>query len=459
MLMPTWGKVSFKTKTVINSLGDGINTFVPPIDIAESEWSYGRNCSGRNYPALSVRAGRKHTFSQISSPYILGQRNNQYPHIQDGTTWKRWDGSTWQTVQTGLAAGTGKFVDFKTGTSLFTILANGTDKYSWDGSTVTNLTNMPSSKLITVFKGRVYILNGKTLYFSALNKINDWTTINDAGQIDITRAKGDGTAICTFGNHVVVFTEFSMHELYGTSPSSYTLTDVDGAKGCISDNSIVELNGVLYWMYSDGIYAYTGGQPVKISDYVNGYINLMNLAQKSKIVGWGNNYSVFWSIPYNGSNDNNITIEFNTKLKKWYIHDYAIIDSTIIADKAYGLDSSGWIWDMENGEDDNGTPISWEIIGKVCNDGAISQKKVVSNLWITLDLPVRSSLSVYTSNSFDNDDFKLLKVFNSNPNEQNVRAILPITMLQNIDFYRIKFVGKGQCKIHFLEKDIRIKAR
>lgn len=459
MKLNLWGGVSYKTSSVVSSLGDGINTFFPPIDIKESEWSYGMNCSSRNYPALSVRPGRQYSFSQITTPWILGQRNNQYPHVQDGTVWKRWDGSAWQNVQTGLTGATGKFVDFKTGTSLYTILANGTNKYSWDGSSTTNLTNMPATKLVTVHKGRVYALNGKTLYFSALNLINDWTTVDDAGQIDLTRAKGDGSALTAYGNHVIAFTEFSMHELYGTGPDSYTLSDVEGAKGCISDKSVVELNGALYWAYYDGIYAYTGGVPVKISDKANYWFGLLNTAQKANIAAGAIGYSIYFAMPYNGSTNNNLILEYDTRHGNWYPHSGSIMQFVTIGNKLYGLGYDGHIWDMENGTTDAGTAIPWEVIGKVSNDGAISQKKVVSNIWLSVDLPVGSTLSVYTSPSFDNNDFTLLSTVTPGANEQNHRAIIPVTMLQNVDWYRIKFAGTGPCTIHFMEKIIRIKKR
>ena len=305
-------------------LGGGINTYGTPFNIKEGEARDSRNTSSRSYPALSVRPGIDDAFTAITTPNALGQRNNQYPHVQDGTVWKAWNGTAWVNVQTGLTSATGKFVEFATGTTLYTILANGTDVYSWDGTTAASIADAPKTKLYAVHKGRVYALLGKELKFSALNLITDWTTVLDAGSISITNAKGDGTAISEFDDQVYVWTAQSFHNLYGTGPLNYTLSDISD-DGCISDRSVIEgkYNGAkaLYFMDYGWVKAFSGSSPVRVSHSVKKFIDGINLTYKDKVCAGKNGKYLYWAIPYE-TTENNVVLEYDTDLNIWNVHGY-----------------------------------------------------------------------------------------------------------------------------------------
>ena len=181
--------------------------------------------------------------------------------------WKRWSGTEWVDVKTGLTSSRANLIDFTTGTTKYTILTNGTNRYSWDGTTATELTAFPSTKIVAVHKGRIYALVGRELKFSALNIINDWTTANDAGNITITNAKSDGVAVIEYADHIVALTGSSMHELHGTGPHNYQLIDIS-EDGCIAERTLIDHNGILYWLDEGEFKAYTGGTPVVISQKV-----------------------------------------------------------------------------------------------------------------------------------------------------------------------------------------------
>ena len=435
-------------------LGGGENTFGSPFEIQQSESRESRNVSSRLVPALSVRPGRADSGIEVTTPNILGQRNNQYIHVQDGTTWKYWDGDEFQTVQGNLTSATGKFVDFSTGTTRYTILANGADVYSWDGTTATKLTNAPASKLITAHKGRLYMARDNDIMFCGLNKIDDWSTANDAGSIDVTRAYGPITALTEFRDFVTAFTEYSMHVLYGTGPTNYNLADVSSEDGCISDKSVVENGGVLYWMDHGWIKAYNGaGLPEKISDKVSMYLE--GITDKTKITAGKSGKYVYWSIPYK-SEENNIILEYDTMLGTWYPHTGNIIDFVNIGDTLYGMDSAGKLWKMYTGTDDGETPIEWYHITGPWFYNTL-RKKALSNLWVSVDLPTGSTLTISASETVDNDDFELLYTFTASSDEKNVRVQLPISKLHRVDWFRLKFAGTGPCTIHFVEPRLRVK--
>ena len=457
--MAYWGKKArYQTNKTPFKLSGGENTYLPPFDINKDESSYSRNMSSVDYPAMSIRKGRQYEFIAITTPNALGQRNNQYPHVLDGTVWKRWDGSAWQNVQTGLTSAKGKFLEFNTEAARYTVLVNGTQKYAWNGSTVTTLTDAPATNLYTIDDYRLYALIGTTLKCSALGSVTDWTAADDADSLSLTSAKGTGTAITSYNDVVIAWTEQSMHVLYGNDPYDFYINDpMDD--GCISDRSVIEHRGKLYFLDYGALKLYTGGRPTEISQKVKTYLDNINLTHKAKCVSGKYEKYIYLSIPYLTSTVNNITLEYDTELGLWNVHNTGYEDFTYIGEHLYGIDSTGQIWDVNSGTDDEGTAITWERITGVWNSGTVSQKKVISELWLILDLPTTSALSVYYSTTVDSDDFVLLHTFTGSALEQNARVQVPTSVLQNIDWYRLKFSGTGPCKLHYIEEHARIKSR
>ena len=437
-------------------LGGGINTFGSPFEISQGEAIYSLNMSNKLFPSLSTRAGRALSgLTDITTPNVIGQRANANIHVQDGTVWKRWT-TEWVNVQTELTSSKGKFLEFTTGTTKFTVLFNGTDRYSWDGTTAVSLTNAPLTNLITAHKGRLYAAKDNDVYFTALNLLNDWSTINEAGKLTISRARSPITAITVFNDFVTVLTGFSLHAIFGTGPHNYSIVDISQEDGCIADGSVIECSGVLYWLDNDYIKAYTGAQlPEKVSDKVDKYIRGINYSHKDKIVSGKSGKYVYWSIPY-GSTENNMLLEYDTKLRTWFTHSGNFVGFTNIGKDLYGVTADGKILIINSGAKDVLDNIAFEHITGPWLFETLKQK-TLSDLWLSVEIPQGSTLSVSSSESIDGDDFVLLKSFSSG--EQNTRVQLPTDKLQRANWFRLKFAGTGPCVIHFIEPRLRIKGR
>jgi hypothetical protein len=450
-----------KTKHIINEYetqtfnpGMGENQYGTPFTINESESRSSLNLSSRAFPAMQTRPGRAYAFTAITTPNALGARDNQYPHVQDGTTWKRWNGA-WQTVQSGLTSARAKIIDFTTGTTKFTILTNGTNRYSWDGSSVTNLTNFPLTKIATVHKGRVYALLNRELKFSALNLINDWTTINDAGSITITNAKSDGVAATEYADHVVALTGSSLHELHGTGPDNYTLIDIS-EDGCVADRTLIEVKGVLYWLDEGEFKAYSGSLPVVISQKVQTYLRGIPSAYKYKCCCGKLGKYLYLSIPYGAVTENNLLLEYDTELKQWYPQSGNFVDFVTIGEKLYGVDSTGQLWDMDNGTTDAGTAITWYKESGAYIRQSLRFKKALERLYVLFDQPTGSTFTISSSGTVDSSDFALRQTFTASANEQNVKASIDGFTLGNVDWYRLKLAGSGPVTVHAIEQYYRL---
>jgi hypothetical protein len=355
----------------------------------------------------------------------------------------------------------GRGKDFKTGSNNYFVFMNGTDKFVVDNAnrSVTALTQAPYSNKFAVNAGRIYAAVGSLVKYCALNLVNDWTTANDAGEIIVTNAKGDITAITTFDGYITLWTEQSMHVLYGTGPSSFELREVKGGVGCISDRSVVVSNGILYWVSHDGLYSYGGGMPTCVSRKADEYFKNINTTYKTSISSGRTNSKMYVTMPYGASaTSNNLVLAYDVERDKWYPETGSFIDFATVGNTLYGIiDSTGVTYDMASGTDDNGTAITWSWISGPLQKNKVKERKTLTDMWLTVDLPVGSTLTVSTSESVDGNDFTTASTVTANASEQVARIKVPYNKVQGSPFFRIKLDGTGPCKVYNLEQHYRVR--
>lgn len=456
-----WNPLPYDVRIKPFNFGDGVNVGLPVFDIKDSELTDAENVDSREYPAIHVRPPRS-TYATITTPRMIGQRNNQYLLVVDGTKWQYYNGSAFADLADALTAANAKVIDFATGTNLYTIFNNGTDKKYWDGSGVFNLTAMPGTTKFTPHRGRIYAAVGKEIQYCALNLITDWTTAGDAGKISVTNAKGDLTAITTYADHVVAWSEYSMHELYGTGPKNYSLVDVSREIGCVSDRSVKEVGGKLYWLDRNNngqgyVYQYAGGTlPVPVSFKVQKYIDRINWAYANTSCAGTDGRRYYLSVPLDSATSPNKLLVFDTFTENWYLENGNFVGFTEMAGVLYGMQSDGVIKNMNA---TSGETVSWYIISKPFNENNLAEKKSLHRLYFIVDLPAGSTLTCSLSDKAEGSEFTDVKTFTANTDLQNVRIDVPLTIAQKTDWYRIKLSGTGPCTIYSGEKHIRIARR
>lgn len=125
---------------------------------------------------------------------------------------------------------------------------------------------------LCVHENRLWGIYDDVLCACALGDATDWSTFDgvetDAYSVD-TGTKGDFTAIRKYGNHIEVFKESMMFELYGSIPSNFKLISITDEVGCIDKESIVEAEGALYFMSNNGYMAYSGSFPTEVSNGID----------------------------------------------------------------------------------------------------------------------------------------------------------------------------------------------
>ena len=472
--MALWGNITNKIEPDnIIKPGGGVNTYLPPFEIKREQQVSNLNVSSVNYPSLSVRAGRTIEFQSSSAPYTapnaLGTYNGQYLMAIDGANLRYYPSSThYVTLSTALASAQSRILEFNRAADRLAFITDGTNRFIWNGSTgsvLSNTSQAPATNLYTVDDFRLYALDGSIVKYSAAGDPTDWTTVDDAGQEVITGMIGTGTAIATYNDMVISWSDQSMHILDGNSPDDFVLRDPIPI-GNVSDRGTIQhasnTGNVLYWLDYNRIMAFTGGFPYEIGQAIQRYLDGINYGLKSIICAGKYRKYIFWSIPFGDSaTTNNKTIEYDTEFKTWNIWDFGILDFVNIGENLYGVDASGYIWQLNNGTDDNGASITWEAITGIYSHLPARSRKTLSNIYAIVDLPVGSSLTLSYSTEVDGSStgFTALKTFTASAYEQNTRVQIPTNQLQRIDWYRLKMSGSGACTVHLLEPYLRINRR
>lgn len=469
-------QIRYETRILNQSFGDGVNTFLSPFEIGDSYFTNMRNLNGDKYPAVSVRPARSSYSPNVTVPKALASRNNETLMVVANSSWLSY--STATGAYTSLHSTTipsCKVVEFNRPSIKENIMFSTINAVVYDGTNTTTIgdANCPKTRWVTAYRDRLYALIDDQIKHSANRASTDWTTADDAGYIQIANKKGQPSGIVTYGDHVLAFTDQSMHELYGSSPTDYSLVDVSLEVGAAEDKSIKECRGVLYFLDYKGVMKYTGGAPAPVGDAVKHYVDNINWAQKTKICAGVLGDKYFLSIPYTtAASDPNLLLEYNSRVGRWYIHDGNYVDFAYIKDELFGLTATGGIHNMETTAyiDPDNTPIQWYGETKPFWDNSVEFRKSLNSIWMVHSVSTAGSSSnalrlsystnvdstAYTQLASSTDTVPSFTVDSTHHNE---RVLVPLTHLQNCPWYRIKIHGQGLATIFYIQRNVRVRGK
>lgn len=494
--MALWNNLSIRRQQLLQGFGEGLNTFNDPLFIKENELTDCKNINAACYPSIQTRADRKiqtlPASTNTGTMNTIGIRTTTNAgtqiHKALGNTWAYGLKSAvaWTNISTALSATTnyGKIIEFNTQTAKYSILAysDGTFYNSyWDGTNYSTFasTAAPRSNLYTAHKYRLYGVesDGRTLRYSAQGDITDWTTVEDAGWIDLTDQVGKASAITTFADHVIVWSDKTMYELYGSNWDNYQLVNISNKLGCVSSRAYCECNSKLYWMDYSGLYLYTGGIPRQIAHQAKKYIEGINWDVKTLISAGAVNGKVYFAIPYQ-----------STYINKQIVVDVRLIESgkntvfmeDINANGFINVDMSLWaygttddrFYDVDStaktGFDDTSTGgstvISWNIESKVIADIGLNSRCGISDIWIQHEGSTTSTLSFGYWDNINNSsvsstnytavgastDYSAATAYKI----RRSKLLLNYNQLQNFDLYKFNISGTGYVKLHGLQLNL-----
>ena len=279
----------------------------------------------------------------------------------------------------------------------------------------------------TVFNNRIVGVEGSNIKASALGDFsNFWEYADEAGNPSATGAyatdvgsQGRFTAICVYSNVLLLFKKNIVYEMYGSMP--YTITELCST-GCVDNDSICEINGILYWASPKGIVRYSGGVPAVISEKTD-----IDTSGSCKAGTDGRKYYVF---------DGKRVYVYDTGYNLWHTEENPGLkmfygDMTTL----YMLKSDGIY--MTDGGDER---VEWEFETGNYTFGR-EERKNLSKLWVRADMNANTVLEIYVKQ--DGGEWKRTAVKTAEQAEMFDFKL----RVKKCDSFALKFKGRGDVRI------------
>lgn len=183
---------------------------------------------------------------------------------------------------------------------------------------------------IFLFGTEVTIGNATTqddlfLRFSSQEDFNTWApaSTNTAGTFRIQDGSKIMSAVRSRGS-ILVWTDTALHALNNIGPPFiFGLSQIGANCGAVSPNSVVDVNGVTFWMSQTAFYMFDGAikkLPCTVQDFVFDDIDGTAQGQVATAVNTDFN-EVTWFYPTNNSNFLNKSVTYNYLENVWYTND------------------------------------------------------------------------------------------------------------------------------------------
>lgn len=281
--------------------------------------------------------------------------------------------------------------------------------------------NQPGT-CIQSFSGRVWIADGRTIYYTAADSYNDFTSIS-AGNITLVDATlyGDITQIIAANNFLYIFGESSINVFSDVRVNTlgetlFTNTNISASIGTELFLGVFAYFRSILFINRYGVYALVGATTTKISDALDGIFP--NIDFNSSVTGCQTLiYNILvsaWNVRYN-DNGTYRRVQLVFFDRKWFISyqgNLTHINSSPVNGliNAYGVESGGAFFRMYEDQTAN---ISTEVVTALWDlKDPIRDKQalklgveatfpvtVAGSLNISIDSEAKSSTSVALGNA------------------------------------------------------------
>lgn len=263
-------------------------------------------------------------------------------HCVDGHVYVTTDGLAWTSIDSGLATATAvgwvQYLD-----KIY--YCDGTNSFrSWDGTTLTTTATMPKGVNVAIWRNRLFVAVGRTVYWSTAGVATDFLTypLNTVSFPDDTNI----TALVTIQNvssgidgsdGVLVFTKSKTHRIYDDT-DNVTGAVVGGANnmvdatiGCVSRRSTALLNGHVVFLAAHGIFSSDGhSQAVEESLRIDPLMNTLAWGQADEFKGFVRDGRYYLAFASSGQTANTRLLELYVDMPRqggqhpWMAHDIPI---------------------------------------------------------------------------------------------------------------------------------------
>ena len=201
---------------------------------------------------------------------------------------------------------------------------NGSESATAGGTTITARRRVPRLEYVTENANRVWGCNSEenVIYSCKLGDPTNWYSYrgiaSDSYAVNVG-SDGPFTGAATCMGYVLFFKENCLHKLYGSRPADYQLVSVQ-CQGVAkqASKSMCVLAEVLYYLSPDGVMAWDGSLPVKIS---GGLDNTWLMNVRGAVGGvLDTRYYLHLRVP--GRNETRLLV-YDTERRLWHEEDTA----------------------------------------------------------------------------------------------------------------------------------------
>lgn len=281
-----------------------------------------------------------------------------------------------------------------------------------EGNTVTN-------GIMTVYKGRIWVAKGATIYYSALGKFDDFSTANDAGYInEFHTDTGLITALKNYKDYLAIYKLSNVYLMTGTSPDDFSITPFANI-GAVGSGSVVNVENKQYFL-SNGIYALeqvgelnqiqVGSEiSLKIKSEFSSFINLND----AFALHYEKRNQIWYFFPYAENQYFNIVWINDYVNKAWYKRKIPqnIIKACIYNGYVYTADKEGNIYKEDFGTTFNGEPVKFIWKSPFFALNSPHKRKIIDEFYFMLDTEYDNNFQFSVYKDYDSgyeDDSDLI---------------------------------------------------
>ncbi|MBR1680375.1 hypothetical protein IJ707_01135 [bacterium] len=267
--------------------------------------------------------------------------------------------------------------------------------------------------VVAIHKGRVWVADGATLYFSALGRYDDFSTSNDAGYINNFYTDTDNiTALSVYQDHLAIYKEKSVYLLSGSSPVDFSIT-LFADKGAYSPNGVVTVNNKQYF-YCSGIYTLEVGAlnqillGSEITDKIKDEFNKFDYLRRNETfaINYEEKNQVWYFIPY--INDKYFhTIWINDIVNQaWYkrVLPQDITSACIFHNYIVTADDKGNLYKENINNSFDGKPIEFMWKSPFLGLGDPTIRKTIDEFYFILDEAHENNFNFSVFKNFDSEN-------------------------------------------------------
>lgn len=449
------------TYTIPVELSGGINNGVHPLRANENQLVTAVNLLPESYPSLSrvgkdTAVGTAPEAADVRSILVIDPDNHILVAISDSLY--KWNGSSWSELASGL--GSTLYFDFASIIGNHYIVDGSSQVKKYDGSSLSTLGDSPSGgESIVAHANRLYVSEGRNLHYCDLRDPTDWTTVDEAGTIEIEGFfNEDISCLAVVADHVIILKEMSIYELYGTGPDDYEIYQVTSSRGCISPRSVQVVNEILLFLAHDGIVMYDGGvNPVLISNpLVQDTIESINTDQLDIVCSSNDGRFYQLCIPTGTSTSNDTIINYDTLTKTFYTGDSVYTAMASYQDRVFVGNSSGLT--SELGSDSPHSSGTWSLT-KVIRTARLTNRETIQEVDLVYELlDGDGSITVALRDGIETGSYTTIETLNTLTTEPTMvrLSVVPTTVYDN-EWGLLKISGSGSAIIHSLSVVMRVR--